>query len=39
MSMTEKDLLKKLLSKREVEIIDAICAAEDCDDQIDSLLE
>lgn len=39
MSMTEKDLLKKLLTKRELEIIEAICATDDCDSQIEGLLE
>jgi hypothetical protein len=39
MSLNEKDLLKKLLSKRELEIIESICESKECEKQIDKLLE
>lgn len=39
MSLSEKDFLKKLLSKKEAEIIESLSHSDKPEDQIDSLLE
>jgi len=39
MSLSEKDLLKKLLSEKEMKIIECLSQSDDPNKQIDSLLE
>lgn len=39
MSLTEKDLLKKLLTKKELDIIESLCKSDDPEHQIDTLME